>query len=102
MCWVHDSIVPATKVDLAVREMRKARVLVWLKKEVLDPQGRTITEALHNLGYDLVRDVRQGKMFEVWIDAAAKGEEELLSIISEMSRRLLSNPVIEDFKVELL
>ncbi|RLC46536.1 MAG: phosphoribosylformylglycinamidine synthase [Candidatus Coatesbacteria bacterium] len=82
--------------------MRRARVLVWLKKDVLDPQGRTITEALHGLGYDLVEDVRQGKVFDIKLDDGGVDDEALVAALSEMSRRLLSNPVIEDYSIELL
>lgn len=82
--------------------MRRARVLVWLKKDVLDPQGRTITEALHGLGYDLVEDVRQGKAFDIKLDDDGVDDERLVEVVSEMSRRLLSNPVIEDYRIELL
>ncbi len=82
--------------------MRRVRVLVWLKKDVLDPQGRTITEALHGLGYDLVEDVRQGKAFDINLDDDGVDDEGLVAVLSEMSRRLLSNPVIEDYRIELL
>jgi len=82
--------------------MRKARVLVWLKQDVLDPQGRTINEALHGLGYELVDDVRQGKAFDIMLDDEGLDEKELLALIEQMSKRLLSNPVIEDFDIELL
>ncbi|MCD6326428.1 phosphoribosylformylglycinamidine synthase subunit PurS [bacterium] len=81
--------------------MRKARVLVWLKQDVLDPQGRTINEALHGLGYELVDDVRQGKAFDIMLDDEGLDEKELLALIEQMSKRLLSNPVIEDFDIEL-
>ena len=82
--------------------MRRARVLVWLKKDVLDPQGRTINEALHGLGYGLVEEVRQGKAFEIKLDDDGLDDERLVAVLSEMSRRLLSNPVIEDYRIELL
>ncbi|HUT02535.1 MAG TPA: phosphoribosylformylglycinamidine synthase subunit PurS [bacterium] len=82
--------------------MRRARVLVWLKKDVLDTQGRTINEALHGLGYDLVEDVRQGKAFDIKLDDDGVDDEGLVAVLSEMSRRLLSNPVIEDYRIELL
>ena len=82
--------------------MRRARVFVWLKQDVLDPQGRTILEALHGLGYAVVEDVRQGKAFDVQLDDRGMGEEELITLLAQMSKRLLSNPVIEDFTVELL
>jgi len=82
--------------------MRRARVLVWLKKDVLDTQGRTINEALHGLGYDLVEDVRQGKAFDIKLDDDGVDDERLVAVLSEMSRRLLSNPVIEDYRIQLL
>ncbi len=78
----------------------KARVYVRLKKGVLDPQGMTIQRSLQSLGYDEVSGVRQGKVFEMDLSAtdAARARERL----EEMSRRLLSNPVIEDFSVEIV
>ena len=78
----------------------KAKVYVRLKKGVLDPQGMTIQRSLQSLGYDEVSGVRQGKVFEMDLSAtdAARARERL----EEMSRRLLSNPVIEDFSVEIL
>jgi len=82
--------------------MRRARVVVWLKQDVLDPQGRTINEALHGLGYELVEDVRQGKAFDIKLNDDGLDDDELLALLEEMSKRLLSNPVIEDFKIELL
>ena len=82
--------------------MRRARVVVWLKQDVLDPQGRTINEALHALGYELVEDVRQGKAFDIKLNDDGRNDDELMTLLAEMSKRLLSNPVIEDFKIELL
>jgi len=82
--------------------MRRARVVVWLKRDVLDPQGRTINEALHGLGYELVEDVRQGKAFDIKLNDDGRNDDELMTLLEEMSKRLLSNPVIEDFKIELL
>ncbi|MEE9125812.1 MAG: phosphoribosylformylglycinamidine synthase subunit PurS [Planctomycetota bacterium] len=78
----------------------KARVHVRLKSGVLDPQGMTIQRSLQSLGYDEVSGVRQGKVFEMDLSAtdAARARERL----EEMSRRLLSNPVIEDFSVEIV
>jgi phosphoribosylformylglycinamidine synthase len=77
----------------------RAKVFVTLKKEVLDPQGSAVRRALVSLGFDDVSEVRVGKLIEVELgktDAAvAKGR------LEEMSRRLLANPVIEDFRVEL-
>ena len=77
----------------------RARVFVTLKPSVFDPQGKTVTDALHTLGYSAVRDVRQGKYFELDIDAACPDEARTLA--EEAAAKLLSNPVIESFRIEL-
>ena len=77
----------------------QARVFVTLKPSVFDPQGTTVAEALHTLGYVTVRDVRQGKYFELEIDAASADEARRLA--SEAADRLLSNPVIESYRIEV-
>lgn len=77
----------------------KARVFVTLKPSVFDPQGSTIADALHSLGYDGVSDVRQGKYFELDLDVASAQDAEKLA--SEVASRVLANPVIESFRVEL-
>jgi phosphoribosylformylglycinamidine synthase len=66
---------------------------------VFDPQGRAIADALHSLGYDAVGDVRQGKYFELDLDVGNAAAAEKLA--SEVSERVLSNPVIESFRIEL-
>ncbi len=77
----------------------KARVFVTLKASVFDPQGHTIADALHSLGYAAVADVRQGKYFELDLNVASAGEAEQLA--AEVADRLLANPVIESFRIEL-
>jgi phosphoribosylformylglycinamidine synthase PurS subunit len=77
----------------------KARVFVTLKPSVFDPQGRTIVEALHSLGYGTVADVRQGKYFE--LDLAVPSRDEAEKLASEVADRVLANPVIESFRIEL-
>jgi len=79
--------------------MATARVYVTLKKSVFDPQGKTIHDALQSLGYASVADVRQGKFFEV-VFAGIEGED-ARKAAEEIARRVLSNPVIESFRVEL-
>ncbi len=79
--------------------MIKARVFVTLKPSVFDPQGSTIAEALHSLGYGAVSDVRQGKYFELDLDVASAEEAEKLA--AEVADRVLANPVIESFRIEL-
>ena len=76
----------------------KARVFVTLKPSVFDPQGSTVAEALHSLGYGAVADVRQGKYFEVQVEAGdASGAE---TLVRDVSAKLLANPVIESFRIE--
>jgi phosphoribosylformylglycinamidine synthase subunit PurS len=77
----------------------KARVFVTLKPSVFDPQGRTIVEALHSMGYSGVGDVRQGKYFELDVDAASP--DEARTMVSEVADRLLANPVIESYRIEI-
>ena len=77
----------------------RARVFVTLKPSVFDPQGTTVTEALHTLGYPSVKDVRQGKYFELDIDAASADEATRLA--SEAADKLLANPVIESYRIEV-
>ncbi len=77
----------------------KARVFVTLKPSVFDPQGQTIAEALHSLGYAGIGDVRQGKYFELELDAASPDAARTLA--SEVADKLLSNPVIESYRVEI-
>ena len=79
--------------------MAMARVYVTLKKSVFDPQGKTIHEALRSLGYASVADVRQGKFFEVVLDGL-QGEEARRAA-EEIARRVLANPVIESYRVEV-
>ncbi len=75
-----------------------ARVFVTLKPSVFDPQGRTIVESLHSMGYPAVTDVRQGKYFEVQVDAA--DADAAAALVNEVSARLLANPVIESFRID--
>jgi phosphoribosylformylglycinamidine synthase len=77
----------------------KARVFVTLKPSVFDPQGHTITEALHQMGYGGVDDVRQGKYFE--LDLPGTSADEARSLASEVAHKLLANPVIESYRVEV-
>jgi phosphoribosylformylglycinamidine synthase subunit PurS len=77
----------------------KARVFVTLKPSVFDPQGQTIAEALHSLGYDTVRDVRQGKYFE--LDLTVATAEAAQQVAADVAARVLANPVIETFRVEV-
>ena len=77
----------------------KARVFVTLKPSVFDPQGRAIVEALHSLGYAQATDVRQGKYFVLDLDVATIAEAERMA--KDISDKVLANPVIESFTVEV-
>ena len=77
----------------------RARVFVTLKPSVFDPQGRTIAEALHSLGYNDVDDVRQGKYFE--LDLATTEPEKAKALAAEVADKLLANPVIETYHIEV-
>jgi phosphoribosylformylglycinamidine synthase subunit PurS len=78
----------------------RARVYVTLKPSVFDPQGRVVADALLSLGYQDVTDVRQGKFFDLELsDTDAEGAK---ARVTEMAARLLANPVIESYRVEVL
>ena len=77
----------------------RARVFVTLKPSVFDPQGRTIADALHSLGYNSVEDVRQGKYFE--LDLATAERDKAKALAAEVADKLLANPVIESYRVEV-
>ena len=77
----------------------RARVFVTLKPSVFDPQGQTIADALHSLGYSAVGEVRQGKYFELDLDTTEAARATALA--AEVADRLLANPVIESYRVEV-
>ena len=77
----------------------RARVFVTLKKSVFDPQGQTIADALHSMGYASVEDVRQGKFFE--LDLATTDAAQARTLASEIADKLLANPVIESYRVDV-
>ena len=77
----------------------KARVFVTLKPAVFDPQGQTIADALHAMGYKGIKDVRQGKYFE--LDIEANSLDQAQAVAAEVADKLLANTVIESFRVEV-
>ena len=79
----------------------KARVYVSLKPTVLDPQGQTIRAALNSHGHKSITDVRQGKYFDIGLDGSASREDALREI-EEIAHEVLSNPVIEEYRVEVV
>jgi phosphoribosylformylglycinamidine synthase PurS subunit len=78
----------------------KARVLVRLKTGILDAQGATVKRALAGLGFHEVQDVRVGKVLDLDVDGTSAADARRR--VEEMCARLLVNPVIEDFTVEML
>jgi phosphoribosylformylglycinamidine synthase PurS subunit len=78
----------------------KVRILVSFKDSVLDPQGQTVKNALHTMGYGAVADVRQGKVFE--LDLEGIGRKEAEALVPEIAHRVLANPIIEKFTWEIL
>jgi phosphoribosylformylglycinamidine synthase PurS subunit len=78
----------------------KVRILVSLKDSVLDPQGQAVKNTLHTLGYSSIKDVRQGKVFELELEGISKKEAE--KIIPEISDKVLANPVIEKFSWQII
>ena len=78
----------------------KARVHVTLKGGVLDPQGKAIHRALETLGFDGIRDARQGKVIDLELDDA--DEADARQQVDRMCRQLLANTVIEEYTIEFV
>lgn len=78
----------------------KAKVYVNLKSGVLDPQGKAIQHSVELLGFTGIADVRQGKYFEIALDEGVDNEKARESV-EKMAREVLSNPIIEDYRVEI-
>jgi len=75
----------------------KIKVIVTLKKSVLDPQGTVIQQTLDGMGFNNVNNIRQGKFFEVDIDE--KDQKKAEEKVEDMCKKLLANLVIEDYKI---
>ena len=75
----------------------KVSVIITLKKDVLDPQGKVIHQTLNGMGFDGINEVRQGKYFEINTNENDKRAAE--EKVEEMCKKLLANLVIEDFKI---
>lgn len=78
----------------------KAKVYVTLKPSVLDPQGKAIQHSVELLGFNGIADIRQGKYFEIALDGSLN-ETSAREAATRMAREVLSNPVIEDYRVEI-
>ena len=81
-------------------EQMKAKVYVTLKPSVLDPQGKAIQHSVQLLGFGGIADVRQGKYFEIALDEGLS-ETEARANATRMASEVLSNPIIEDYRVEI-
>ena len=79
----------------------KAKVYVTLKPSVLDPQGKAIHHSCELLGFENVAEVRQGKYFELSLDESLSNEE-VQTAAERIAKDVLANPVIEDYKVEIV
>ena len=77
----------------------KISATVTLKKDVLDPQGKVVSQTLKNMGYKSVTNVRQGKYFEIELNETDK--EKAKKIAEEISKKLLTNIIIEDYTINL-
>ncbi len=75
----------------------KVQVIITLKKNVLDPQGKVIQQTLDGMGFNNISEVRQGKFFEIEIDE--KDQKKAKEKVEELSKKLLTNLVIEDYKI---
>ena len=79
----------------------KAKVYVTLKPSVLDPQGKAIHHSVEHLGYANITEIRQGKYFEITLDPSIT-EADARSSVERIAKDILANPVIEDFRVEIV
>ena len=75
----------------------KVQVIITLKKNVLDPQGKVIQQTLGGMGFNNISEVRQGKFFEIEIDE--KDQKKAKEKVEDLSKKLLTNLVIEDYKI---
>jgi phosphoribosylformylglycinamidine synthase PurS subunit len=89
-----------TRSALAILFPMKAHVWVMPKRTVLDPQGKTIHNALASLGYGQISDVRQGKFFVLNLDGWSR--EEAQKQLERISKDVLANPVIEEYRFEIV
>lgn len=77
----------------------KVKIEIRLKKGVVDPEGKNIVKALHLLHFNEVKDVKVAKLFEIFMDE--KDERRAIERVNEMCRKLLANPVINDYSIEI-
>ena len=77
----------------------KISAIVTLKKDVLDPQGKAVSQTLNNMGYGNISNIRQGKYYEIELNETNK--EKAKKTIEEICKKLLSNTIIENYKINL-
>ena len=77
----------------------KLSATVTLKKDVLDPQGKVVSQTLKNMGYKNIISVRQGKYFEIELNETDKEKAKI--IVEEINKKLLTNMIIEDYKISI-
>lgn len=80
--------------------MYLAKIKITLRKSILDPQGKAVEHSLHSLGYNNIKDIRIGKFIELKINAST--DEEANRITEEACKKLLANPVMEDYNFEVI
>lgn len=79
--------------------MYRAIIKITLRKKILDPQGKVVENSLHNLNFNQLRDVRIGKIIEMTVDVEDENEARML--VESACKKLLANPVTEDFEYEV-
>lgn len=79
--------------------MYSSHIKITLRKSILDPQGKAVEHSIESLGYKSIKDTRIGKYIELKLDASSK--DEAAKITDEVCKKLLSNPVIEDYEFEV-
>lgn len=80
--------------------MFTSKINISIRKTILDPQGKAVEHSLKSLGFDAIEDTRIGKYIELKIDAKSKAEAEKIS--REACEKLLANPVMEDYSIEVI
>jgi len=80
--------------------MKLVKITTYFKDGVLDPQGTAIKEKLLDSGYEAVKELKAGKVFEITLDV--EDEEKARALVKEICKKLLVNPVIEDYKFEIV
>jgi len=87
-------------INSLTKILYKSRIKITLRKSILDPQGKAVEHSIESLGYKNIKDTRIGKYIELTIDSAS--EAEASKTTDEVCKKLLSNPVIEDYEFEVL